>query len=138
MMVMTRIMTFADASPVVYAESLHSGQLIDYPALVKQYRESYDLLRAVALSPEASLTMIEAAAETFEMASHEIDSSAAKWRKTSYSNGTGGDCVEVAPGVPEVIPVRDSKSQTGPVLLFPAKAWPPFLSTLKHQPPSQA
>ncbi|MEV7341552.1 helix-turn-helix transcriptional regulator [Streptomyces sp. NPDC093544] len=65
MMGMTRIMTFADAPPVVYAESLHSGQLIDYPALVKQYRESYDLLRAVALSPEASLTMIEAAAEDY-------------------------------------------------------------------------
>ncbi|WP_128433249.1 helix-turn-helix domain-containing protein [Streptomyces cyaneus] len=65
MMGMTRIMTFADAPPVVYAESLHSGQLIDYPALVKQYRESYDLLRAAALSPEASLAMIQAAAEDY-------------------------------------------------------------------------
>ncbi|MBT2510341.1 helix-turn-helix transcriptional regulator, partial [Streptomyces sp. ISL-98] len=46
MMGMTKIMTFSDAPPVVYVESLHSGQLIDYPALVKQYRESYDLLRA--------------------------------------------------------------------------------------------
>ncbi|WP_329367167.1 helix-turn-helix domain-containing protein [Streptomyces sp. NBC_01483] len=62
MMGMTRIMAFTDAPPVVYAESLHSGQLIDYPALVKQYRESYDLLRAVALPPEASLAMTEAAA----------------------------------------------------------------------------
>ncbi|WP_030595396.1 helix-turn-helix domain-containing protein [Streptomyces fulvoviolaceus] len=65
MMGMTRIMTFADAPPVVYTESLHSGQLIDYPALVKQYRESYDLLRAAALSPEASLSMIETAAEDY-------------------------------------------------------------------------
>ncbi|MFJ4832388.1 helix-turn-helix domain-containing protein [Streptomyces sp. NPDC088747] len=65
MMGMTKFMTFADAPPVMYAESLHSGQLIDYPALVKQYRESYDLLRAAALSPEASLTMIEAAAEDY-------------------------------------------------------------------------
>jgi transcriptional regulator with XRE-family HTH domain len=65
MMGMTRIMTFADAPPVVYAESLHSGQLIDYPALVKQYRESYDLLRAVALSPEASLATVETAAEDY-------------------------------------------------------------------------
>ncbi|GCB48363.1 helix-turn-helix transcriptional regulator [Streptomyces sp. NL15-2K] len=65
MMGMTRIMTFADAPPVVYTESLHSGQLIDYPALVKQYRESYDLLRAVAMPPEASLAMIEAAAEDY-------------------------------------------------------------------------
>ncbi|PAZ10591.1 transcriptional regulator [Streptomyces sp. SA15] len=65
MMGMTKFMTFADAPPVVYTESLHSGQLIDYPALVKQYRESYDLLRAVAMPPEASLAMIEAAAEDY-------------------------------------------------------------------------
>ncbi|WP_329533681.1 helix-turn-helix transcriptional regulator [Streptomyces sp. NBC_01450] len=65
MMGMTKFMTFADAPPVVYAESLHSGQLIDYPALVKQYRESYDLLRAVALPPETSLAMVEAAAEDY-------------------------------------------------------------------------
>ncbi|MBA4864883.1 helix-turn-helix transcriptional regulator [Streptomyces sp. PSKA54] len=65
MMGMTKVMTFADAPPVVYVESLHSGQLIDYPTLVKQYRESYDLLRAAALPPEASLAMVEAAAEDY-------------------------------------------------------------------------
>lgn len=62
---MTKFMTFADAPPVVYVESLHSGQLIDYPALVKEYRESYDLLRAVALPPEASLAMVVVAAEDY-------------------------------------------------------------------------
>ncbi|MFC9534598.1 helix-turn-helix domain-containing protein [Streptomyces sp. NPDC056975] len=70
MMGMTRIMTFSDAPPVVYAESLHSGQLIDYPALVKQYRESYDLLRAAALPPEASLALIQAAAEDYRNGKH--------------------------------------------------------------------
>lgn len=65
MMGMTRTMIFPDAPPVVYTEGLHSGQLIDYPRLVKDYRKSYDLLRAAALPPEASLDMIEAAAEGF-------------------------------------------------------------------------
>jgi transcriptional regulator with XRE-family HTH domain len=65
MMGTTRFMTFADAPPVVYTESLHSGQLIDYPALVKRNQESYDLLRAAALSPGASLAMIETAAEDY-------------------------------------------------------------------------
>ncbi|MEU6224857.1 helix-turn-helix transcriptional regulator [Streptomyces sp. NPDC047042] len=70
MMGMTKMMAFADAPPVVYTESLHSGQLIDYPALVKQYRESYDLLRAAALPPEASLAMIETAAEDYRNGKH--------------------------------------------------------------------
>ncbi|MFG2501338.1 helix-turn-helix domain-containing protein [Streptomyces sp. NPDC048441] len=65
MMGMAKVMTFPDAPPVVYTEGLHSGQLIDYPGLVKDYRKSYDLLRAAALPPEASLDMIEAAAEDF-------------------------------------------------------------------------
>ncbi|MEU9633270.1 DUF5753 domain-containing protein [Streptomyces tendae] len=63
MMGMARIMTFLDAPPLVYTEGLHSGQVFDYPALVMDYRESYDLLRATALPPEASLAMIEAAVE---------------------------------------------------------------------------
>ncbi|MEU5810369.1 helix-turn-helix transcriptional regulator [Streptomyces sp. NPDC047718] len=70
MMGMAKITTFSDAPPVVYTESLHSGQLIDYPALVQEYRRSYDLLRAAALSPEASLARIEAVAEDFRHGKH--------------------------------------------------------------------
>ncbi|MFI0155605.1 helix-turn-helix domain-containing protein [Streptomyces lydicus] len=65
MMGMTRTMAFPDAPTVVYTEALHSGQLIDYPALVKRYRRSYDRLRAAALPPEASLALIEEAAEDY-------------------------------------------------------------------------
>jgi transcriptional regulator with XRE-family HTH domain len=70
---LTRIMTFHDAPPLVYTEGLHSGQVVDYPALVMEYRESYDLLRAAALSPEASLAMIEAAAEESRNESQQQD-----------------------------------------------------------------
>ncbi|MDQ1027155.1 hypothetical protein QF035_004737 [Streptomyces umbrinus] len=66
------------------------------------------------------------------MASTEIDLSAALWRKSSYSNGTGGDCVEVAGDFPEVVPVRDSKSQDGPVLLIGPAAWSAFTAILKR------
>ena len=59
------LMSFADAPPLTYTESLHSGELIDDPALVKQYMASYDLLRAAAMAPKASLAMIEAAAEDY-------------------------------------------------------------------------
>ena len=59
------VMTFPDAPPLVYMESSYSGDTIDEPALVKQYRKAYDRLRAVALSPDVSLAMIEAAAEDY-------------------------------------------------------------------------
>ncbi|MFJ8055221.1 helix-turn-helix domain-containing protein [Streptomyces sp. NPDC096142] len=70
MMGMIKVMTFPDAPPVVYTEGLHSGQLIDYPALVKDYRRSYDLLRAAALPPDASLTMVERLAEDCRNGKH--------------------------------------------------------------------
>ncbi|MFE6283572.1 DUF397 domain-containing protein [Streptomyces sp. NPDC057877] len=62
---------------------------------------------------------------------HEYGLSNARWRKSSYSNGEGGSCVEIADGVPGTVPVRDSKlTPEGPVLLFPARAWGAFVSAL--------
>jgi hypothetical protein len=45
------------------------------------------------------------------------DLSAARWRKSSHSTDTGGDCVEVA-GLPGAIAVRDSKNPDGAALAF--------------------
>ncbi|MFE1833354.1 DUF397 domain-containing protein [Streptomyces sviceus] len=62
----------------------------------------------------------------------EYDLNNARWRKSSYSNGEGGSCVEVTDGVPGVIPVRDSKLGTdSPVLAFPTDTWTHFLGLLK-------
>ena len=61
----TKVMTFPDAPPLIYTEASYSGDTIDDPALVKQYRKAYDRLRAVALSPDTSLAMIKAAAEDY-------------------------------------------------------------------------
>lgn len=55
-----------------------------------------------------------------------------QWRKSSYSNGTGGECVEVAQA-PEVIGVRDSKRPQGPVLLFHSPAWAAFINRSRQQ-----
>ena len=63
----------------------------------------------------------------------EYDLTNARWRKSSYSGGSGGeDCVEVAHGVPGVVPVRDTKlASDSPVLLIPAHAWSGFLTSLR-------
>ncbi|WP_031038118.1 DUF397 domain-containing protein [Streptomyces sp. NRRL F-5650] len=53
---------------------------------------------------------------------------AARWRKSSYSGGSGGeDCLEVADGVTGVVPVRDSKAADGPVIVVGAVAWAEFV-----------
>ncbi|MGC0339834.1 DUF397 domain-containing protein [Streptomyces sp. SLBN-8D4] len=49
------------------------------------------------------------------------------WRKSSYSGGSGGDCLEVADGHPTAIPVRDSKNPQGPKLVFRPEAWSAFV-----------
>ncbi|KAB2348618.1 DUF397 domain-containing protein [Actinomadura rudentiformis] len=46
----------------------------------------------------------------------------ARWRKSSYSGGQGGECVEVA-NVAAVIAVRDSKDPAGPKVTLTASGW---------------
>ncbi|MBC7270560.1 MAG: DUF397 domain-containing protein [Streptomyces sp.] len=47
------------------------------------------------------------------------------WRKSSYSGGDSGDCLEV-----NGTAVRDSKKPTGPALIFSAPAWGAFIASL--------
>ncbi|MDI3385657.1 helix-turn-helix transcriptional regulator [Streptomyces sp. B-S-A8] len=63
---MVKVMTFSDAPPLVWTETDFDGRIVDYPATVKEYRRRYDLLRAVALPPEASLDLIEEVARTYK------------------------------------------------------------------------
>lgn len=53
------------------------------------------------------------------------------WRKSSYSNGAGGDCVEVAELAGGGRAVRDSKDRTGPILVFTAGEWVAFVKGVR-------
>ncbi|MFJ2159016.1 DUF397 domain-containing protein [Streptomyces sp. NPDC087856] len=55
-----------------------------------------------------------------------IDLSNVTWRKSSYSNSDGGNCVEVAPNLP-LVPVRDSKDPAHGTLFFGVDAWAEFI-----------
>ncbi|MGI5212202.1 DUF397 domain-containing protein [Plantactinospora sp. CA-290183] len=49
------------------------------------------------------------------------------WRTSSRSNSNGGNCVEVADNLRDVVAVRDSKDPQGPVLSFGPVAWRAFV-----------
>ncbi|MET8941107.1 DUF397 domain-containing protein [Streptomyces rubiginosohelvolus] len=49
------------------------------------------------------------------------------WRTSSYSNASGGDCVEVA-ACPHSVHVRDSKVTDGPVFAVAPDAWSAFVT----------
>lgn len=48
------------------------------------------------------------------------------WRKSSYSDSEGANCVEIAAG-PGAVHVRDSKDTARPALTFPRTSWARFL-----------
>ncbi|MGW2543361.1 DUF397 domain-containing protein [Kitasatospora sp. NPDC001574] len=52
------------------------------------------------------------------------------WFKSSYSSN-GGECVEVAANIPDVVPVRDSKDPHGPALAFSPDSFAAFVSAVK-------
>lgn len=52
---------------------------------------------------------------------------ALSWRKSSYSSSASGDCVEVATCT-ATIHVRDSKDRQGPQLALSPTAWGEFVS----------
>ncbi|MEU3977187.1 DUF397 domain-containing protein [Streptomyces bacillaris] len=65
------------------------------------------------------------------MPSRRADLTSATWRKSSYSNSDGGQCVEVSDGFPGVVPVRDSKQPEGPAVIFGTSAWTAFVDNIR-------
>ena len=56
--------------------------------------------------------------------------SALSWQKSSYSGGSGGQCIEVA--APGRVLVRDSKNPDGGRLAFSPQAWREFAARIKN------
>jgi len=53
-----------------------------------------------------------------------------EWRKSSYSNGSGASCVEIA-AIPGQVLIRDSKDREGPVLAFTPDQWRKFTARVR-------
>jgi hypothetical protein len=53
------------------------------------------------------------------------------WRKSTYSSGNGGNCVEVADTSGTVL-IRDSKDKDGATLAFSVAAWRAFAVKVKR------
>jgi hypothetical protein len=57
-----------------------------------------------------------------------LDLSRAVWFKSSFSNGQGGDCVEIAANLPGIVAVRHSKDPDGAKLVFTPGEWRAFVA----------
>jgi hypothetical protein len=53
----------------------------------------------------------------------------ADWRKSSYSDASGGQCIEVGTAIAAVL-VRDTTDRDGCTLSVPPAAWTRFLAAL--------
>jgi Domain of unknown function (DUF397) len=65
----------------------------------------------------------------------DVDLTGATWRKSTGSNGSGGDCVEAATTPGGSPALRDSKNPGGPALLFSASQWHAFIQDIKLSRP---
>ena len=68
-----------------------------------------------------------------------MDLTGAAWRKSSFSSGNGGACVEVAvvprasgDGGGRVVALRDSKDPAGPALIFTPDEWRAFTLHVRY------
>lgn len=54
------------------------------------------------------------------------------WRKSTYSNESGGNCVEVAE-LPSTMLVRDTQHRHLGHVEFPASTWSAFIHSVKRE-----
>lgn len=56
-----------------------------------------------------------------------------RWRKSSYSGGGNGDCVEAVLGAPRTVGLRDSAHPAHAALALPAHQWVALLRLAGHR-----
>ncbi|MEU2114989.1 DUF397 domain-containing protein [Streptomyces sp. NPDC016459] len=54
------------------------------------------------------------------------------WKKSSYSNGSGGECLECAQTKTKIF-IRDSKFTQGPTISMQSAPWQTFVDSLPAQ-----
>ncbi|MFD3335165.1 DUF397 domain-containing protein [Streptomyces sp. NPDC058700] len=54
------------------------------------------------------------------------------WKKSSYSNGSGGECLECAQTETKIF-IRDSKFTQGPAISIQCAPWQTFVDSLPAQ-----
>ncbi|WP_418154810.1 DUF397 domain-containing protein [Actinoalloteichus caeruleus] len=55
-----------------------------------------------------------------------------RWRTSTYSNGGGGECVEVG-SAPNLVGIRDSKNRDGDVLIVGTTSFTRFITAVKNE-----
>lgn len=61
-----------------------------------------------------------------------MELTSAPWRKSTYSGGNGGNCVEVAASTSKVL-IRDTTDRDGVTLKVRPAAWQEFAERLKER-----
>ncbi|PYC67365.1 transcriptional regulator [Streptomyces tateyamensis] len=128
------LLTLPGGEQWAYSESMSKGYFANDHDTIKARSRSYDRLRAESLSASDTARLIRRAMRglvnvpiSFPSQHLTYSFQKAAWRKSTYSDGDGGQCVEVALNLAPVVPVRDSKDRHGPQLNFPSSAWASFV-----------
>ncbi|MFF2745526.1 Scr1 family TA system antitoxin-like transcriptional regulator [Kitasatospora sp. NPDC058048] len=125
------LLTSPGGAWMAYLETIQRGYVErENQDNIHSLARTYDWLQAQALSCADSLALIRTRLKEFHAMFPIAASKPVSWLKSSYSSG-GGNCIEVAPGIPGVLPVRDSKDPDGPQLAFGMDAWQSFVAGIK-------
>jgi hypothetical protein len=124
---------------VVYVEGLIESVYLERAEDLKRYREIFNRLQSIALSPDGTVDLIADLSRSYRGVDNRTRSPVMltdqkarglQWRKAKRSAGDG-ECVEVAL-VDGKIVVRDSRDPDGTWQRYPAQSWRDFVSIVKR------